>query len=109
MQQPTFKQKEPLTRVVNIKSGEKYDVYIGRAGHGKNGYFGNPFPLKPNETRQENIEKYKKYFYNRIKTDEAFKQAIFSLKGKVLGCFCKPKLCHGDIICDYLNNKRFMI
>ena len=33
------------TRVVNIRK-EAYDVYIGRAGKGQDGYFGNPFRLK---------------------------------------------------------------
>lgn len=32
------------TRAVNLRH-EPYDVYIGRAGHGQGGYFGNPFPL----------------------------------------------------------------
>ena len=34
------------TTVVNLFKN-KYDVYIGRAGKGQDGYFGNPFPLKP--------------------------------------------------------------
>lgn len=33
------------TRVVNIRK-ETCDVYIGRAGYGKDGYFGNPFRLE---------------------------------------------------------------
>ncbi len=33
------------TRVVNIRK-KAYDVYIGRAGKGQDGYFGNPFRLK---------------------------------------------------------------
>lgn len=32
------------TTVVNIKT-DSYDVYIGRAGHGHSGYFGNPFNI----------------------------------------------------------------
>ena len=42
------------TRVVNIKE-EKYDVYIGRAGRGQDGYFGNPFVLKAGETRGSSL------------------------------------------------------
>lgn len=38
------------TRVVNIYK-EKYDVYIGRAGRGENGYFGNPYQLGVNELK----------------------------------------------------------
>lgn len=38
------------TRVVNIRK-ESCDVYIGRAGQGKDGYFGNPFRLEATMTR----------------------------------------------------------
>ena len=26
------------------------------------------------------------------------------LKGKVLGCFCKPKACHGDVLVELVND-----
>lgn len=29
--------------------------------------------------------------------------ALPELKGKVLGCFCKPKACHGDVLADLVN------
>ena len=87
------------TTVVNIRK-EPYDVYIGRAGKGQDGYFGNPFT---GHDRIRVIKEYETYFYNRIKNDEEFKQRILELKGKRLGCFCKPLPCHGDIIAEYLN------
>ena len=90
------------TRVVNIKY-EEYDVYIGRAGRGQDGYFGNPFPLLPGQSRGSSLDKYKVYFYDRLKTDPEFREKIHGLKGKTLGCFCKPYPCHGDIIAEYLN------
>ena len=92
------------TTVVNLFKN-KYDIYIGRAGKEQDGYFGNPFPLKPGETRGATIERYKEYFDNRIANDPAFKARVLELKGKTLGCFCKPYSCHGDIIAEYLNNK----
>ena len=90
------------TKVVNIKN-ENYDVYIGRAGRGQSGYFGNPFRLSNNETRGATIERYKSYFYQRLESDPQFRERIHALKGKTLGCFCKPYPCHGDVICEYLN------
>ena len=36
-------------------------------------------------------------------TDPEFGQRIHALKGKRLGCFCKPYPCHGDIIKEYLD------
>lgn len=92
------------TIVVNIKSGTDYDVYIGRPGRGERGYFGNPYPLSPNEQRGATLEKFRTYFFGRLKSDSLFRIRVEQLKGKTLGCFCKPKPCHGDIIADYLNS-----
>lgn len=92
------------TRVVNLKT-ESFDVFIGRPS-----IFGNPMRIgekvhqKPEPvTREEAVAWYKEYFYARLKTDPEFKRAVESLKGKVLGCYCKPLLCHGDVIVEYLN------
>ena len=90
------------TKVVNIKD-EKYDVYIGRAGRGQDGYFGNPFRLAAGETRGTSLEKFRVYFYDRLKTDAEYLRRVHELKGKTLGCFCKPYPCHGDIIAEYLD------
>ena len=92
-----------MCTVVNLYK-EKFSVYIGRGGKGRDGYFGNPFPLLPGEERGSTIEKYKEYFYNRLKSDEEFKSRIEELKDETLGCFCKPQACHGDVIAEYLNN-----
>lgn len=83
-------------KVVN-KSKDRYDVYIGRGSP-----FGNPYVIGRDGTRDEVIEKYKAYFLDRIENDESFRRQVESLKCKVLGCHCKPKRCHGDIIKDYL-------
>ena len=84
-------------RVVN-KYKENYDVYIGRPS-----IFGNPFSVKE-YGREGCIARYKEYFYKRIKEDVKFKEEVLKLKDKVLGCFCKPLACHGDVIKEYLDN-----
>lgn len=91
-----------LTTVVNIRNAA-YDVYIGRAGRGESGYFGNPFRLQAGESRGNTIERYRKYFNTRIAEDTEFKAHILGLRGKTLGCFCKPHACHGDVIAEYVN------
>jgi hypothetical protein len=92
-----------MTKTVNIYTSG-YDVYIGRTGKGQDGYFGNPFRLRASEDRGATIERYGKYFHNRMETDPEFKRRVHELKGKTLGCFCKPYPCHGDVIAEYLNN-----
>ena len=72
------------TRVVNIRK-ESCDVYIGRAGQGKDGYFGNPFRLEATMTRGGTLDRYRKYFYYRLSTDEKFRRRIGELQGKTLG------------------------
>ena len=85
------------TKVVNIKASQKYDIYIGRPYR-----FGNPFTVGKDGNREEVIEKYKQYFQAMLTVPD-FKEELLKLKGKTLGCFCKPAACHGDVICDYLN------
>jgi hypothetical protein len=89
-----------MTKAVNIYTSG-YDVYIGRAGKGQDGYFGNPFRLRTSETRGATIERYRKYFHDRLETDPEFKRRVHELKGKTPGCFCKPYPCHGDVIAKY--------
>lgn len=84
-------------KVINLKTGEAYDVYIGRAGRGYDGYFGNPV----NEgTRKQKLDGFKEYALRRVEEDEEFRQKVKELSGKTLGCFCKPKPCHGDILAE---------
>jgi Domain of unknown function (DUF4326) len=90
------------TVVVNINK-ESFDVYIGRAGRGQDGYFGNPFRIGHEINREDAVQKFQKYFAERIGKDPEFKRRVFALKGKRLGCFCKPKACHGDVIAGWLS------
>ncbi len=86
--------------VVNLYKNE-YDVYIGRAGHERDGYFGNPYHEL---SRTENVQLYREHFHKRLKQDRGFAKRVEELRGKRLGCFCKPQPCHGDVIVEYVNN-----
>jgi hypothetical protein len=76
------------TTVVN-KRTEPYDVYIGRPSK-----WGNPFSLEK-FTREKAIELYGIMLSSRADLKKAAKE---ELRGKRLGCFCKPLACHGDIL-----------
>lgn len=84
------------TSVVNIRE-ERWDVYIGRPG-----VFGNPFVLTKKTTRAEVIRKFGIWFTKKLAQDPDYKAQVHKLKGKVLGCFCAPLPCHGDVIAQYL-------
>ena len=77
-------------------------VYIGRAGHGMSGYFGNPVKVEGGK-RGSTLKLYRKYLEHRLMTDDEFCERVKELKGKTLVCFCKPKPCHGDILIEYIN------
>ena len=54
--------------------------------------FGNPFVLGSDGNRDEVCDKYAIYFGMKTSLHEQVKE----LKGKVLGCHCYPKRCHGE-------------
>jgi hypothetical protein len=83
------------TVVVNIKK-EDFDVYIGRGSK-----WGNPFRIGVQGNREEVIMKYREYL---LKNDELLR-SLGELRGKVLGCFCKPKPCHGDVLVELLESE----
>ena len=89
-----------MTTVINIR-GQRHQNFtrIDRLS-----IFGNPFKIGRDGTREEVIEKYRRYFYDRIKTDKKFRWAVEALKDCVLGCWCKPLACHGDILVEFIES-----
>lgn len=77
-----------MTSVVNIKDSDVY-VYIGRGSK-----WGNPYRIGKDGTRLEVIAKYEAYIRDR----EDLLSCLPELVGNRLGCHCKPKPCHGDIL-----------
>jgi len=76
-------------KIVNIKK-EKCTHYIGRGS-----IFGNPYKIGRDGCRANVINLFEKY----AKMSPKLLLAINNLpENAVLGCFCKPLLCHGDII-----------
>lgn len=87
-------------RVVHCKK-DPFDVYIGRGS-----VWGNPYSHKEGtlaehvvSSRSEAIKKYEEY----LLANEELMGRLHELKGKTLGCWCKPKSCHGDILLMYAN------
>lgn len=95
------------TTVVNIlKNPKDFDIYVGRAGLGFDGYFGNPYRIGRDGTREEVVEKFRRYFQTRLSKDREFYDKVNKLKGLRLGCFCSnTELCHARVIARYLNSR----
>lgn len=85
-------------KVVN-RYKEKYTHYIGRGN-----IFGNPFKIGKDGTRENVIIKYENWARLLLyRLDSPYLSclgtAIYDLpEDAILGCYCKPKACHGDII-----------
>jgi hypothetical protein len=88
---------DTATRAVNRRT-EQETLYIGRGS-----IWGNPFTSIQNRqtkaefivtTREESVLAYKDY----ILKSPVLLHRLLELNGHKLGCFCKPKSCHGDIL-----------
>jgi O-acetyl-ADP-ribose deacetylase (regulator of RNase III) len=76
--------------VVHCKKS-RYDVYIGRPG-----LWGNPYAIGKDGTRAEVITKYRRY----LEDSPELMARLPELRGKILGCWCAPQPCHGDILAE---------
>lgn len=77
-------------RVVNIRQ-ETCDVYIGRGSK-----WGNHYVIGKEGDRDEVCDKYEKGFF----TQPQLIADLPELVGKTIGCYCKPKRCHGDFLVE---------
>lgn len=101
-----------MKNLVHFKK-EYFDVYIGRPTK-----WGNPWSHKNNtlaefqvNTREEAIENYRKWLSGEdfenvlIEQRKWILKNLPCLKDKILGCWCAPKSCHGEILLDLLNKE----
>ena len=64
--------------------------------------FANPYKIGKDGTREETIQKYKQYIVDKLNNNKKLVSELLSLKGKKLGCWCYPELCHGNILLDLI-------
>jgi len=93
--------------VVNCKK-EEYDVLIARPSK-----FGNPYSHQFNtlakfrvNSRSEAIFQYENWLYSQ---PELVAIVCRELKGKILGCYCEPLPCHGELLCRIANNSQLCL
>ena len=106
------RQMNKVTRVVHLKrSGDRItqgcEIYIGGPIH-RGGWdlpaskWYNPFSFIDEMDREKSLERYERY----IRSNPYLVDCLKELEGKVLGCWCKPKRCHGDVLVDLLHRAR---
>ena len=89
--------------VVN-KNNKPYDIYIGRPSK-----WCNNWSFKENtlakyivNSRAEAVSKYEELVRSQPEMMAMIKK---ELKGKVLGCWCSPRLCHGHVLAWIANEE----
>jgi hypothetical protein len=102
-----------------VEADPNKHVYIGRPGvvfvngvryppvtHASCKLFQNPFKLGKDgsgSSRKKVLSDFRKYAVARLEVDQEFRNAVKELsqqEGKLLGCWCKPEVCHGDILIE---------
>lgn len=89
--------------VVHCKKAA-YDVYVGRPSP-----FGNPFSHQSGTkaqflvaTRAEAISRFEEWLLTQPELVQRVKR---ELRGKVLGCWCAPQLCHAEVLARIANEE----
>jgi hypothetical protein len=88
--------------VVHCKR-ERHHVYVGRNPKGMpTAKWGNPFVVGKHGTREECIALYEGWLLENAE----LMASLSELRGKVLGCWCTPRACHGDVLVRLANPGR---
>ena len=76
-------------------------VYVGRANPYVPGAtqseWANPFPVKK-FGRDGCIAEFERVLREQLAVDGDKRARLLALRGKTLGCWCKPEHCHGDVL-----------
>lgn len=83
-----------MATVVN-KDTNAYDVNIGPGSK-----WNNPYEISDELSREESINLYRAHLFRQIEAKLITIDMLLYLKGKTLGCICKPMPCHGDVLID---------
>ncbi len=94
---------------VDWSKDPKY-VYAGRAGHGRDGYYGNPVRRgdicpecgKQHMTNGSTLPCFRIILRRRLSEDEELKDNLLQAwnENKIFLCFCHPQICHIGVIIE---------
>ena len=82
----------------NLYIGRNMSFYVPGAIESK---WHNPFVVAKNKyTIDESLNKYREHVLNSDLAND-----LHELDGKILGCWCKPGKCHGDVLKELIELK----
>ena len=95
-----FKDFEEWQKVSNhLYIGRNMTFYVKGTNASK---WQNPFSFKKQKlSAEESLKLYEQHIRSSTLIHE-----LHELEGKVLGCWCKPNSCHGDILIKLLNESK---
>ncbi len=91
-----------LTTVVHCQR-EAFDVYIGRATvpFPTGSMWANEFRIGRDGNRTEVIAKFREWvLHSSSLSAQWMREHVHELRGKRLGCWCRPKACHGQVLAE---------
>jgi hypothetical protein len=88
--------EEWATKPNHVYIGRNMSFYVKGANASK---WQNPFNLKK-YSLEESLRLYKEHILNNAE----LLASIEELRGKTLGCWCKPNGCHGDVLIEILTS-----
>jgi hypothetical protein len=102
-----LERKEMVERGLTVVAHQNNDVHLVAWAESNNKYvridrfsdWGNPFLFPQDGDRATVIAHYKQYLEWR----PSLLKRLGELKGKVLGCWCYPDECHGDVLAEVLD------
>ena len=82
-----------------------FDIYIGRELHyPKTNFSRSKWANLPN-VKKVGIKKSLELYEKHIRKTPELWDTLDELEGKVLGCWCKPNPCRGDVLIKLMNEK----
>ena len=86
-----------LKKVANVQDWKKDNdnVYIGRKTvEFQESKWANPYRISKTNSREQVVLRFEEY----IRSNSLLLKDLNQLKGKTLGCWCSPQLCHGEVL-----------
>jgi ParB-like chromosome segregation protein Spo0J len=104
-----LERKDMVERGITVVAHINNDVHLVAWAESNNKYvridrfsdWGNPFLFPQDGDRITVIDHYEQY----LEWHPSLLKRLGELKGKVLGCWCYPEECHGDVLVEKLNTR----
>jgi hypothetical protein len=99
------RKRGPHARLAELLKADDRLVYVGRAGRFHDWPchpLANPHRTPPGATREEVVSRYAAW----LQTRPDLLALVPSLRGKALGCWCAPAICHAGVLASIAEEGR---